>query len=226
MKLKQRIGLTVALLVSVGCSNQWREGDSKVTSTQLESYFAEMQQASGQSVGDSAISEAMDLKGQDGTFIFFNEGIARDPKWPLAGAIAFDDLTPIMGSHPGPIQGVRVFFLDGRANGVRRNVLIVGIATAGGAAAAVADPNTGAMTSTSGSSGYQYFGFTGNGSVADEEFSVQMSSSNGGNDIILRSDDVDGEDFNQVIQLRAYQVDSDGNEAYIGKFSTLVGVSE
>lgn len=214
-------------LFTVGCSNQWREGSSNVSSSQIDSYFSEMQQASGQAVGDSAISQAMELLESASTTVFFAEGKREDPEWPLAAAFAFNDVAPITdGQLTGAqsVSGVRVFFLDNTSSSERQNVLIVGIAASGAPQPANDSFDSGATPVPS--TQFQYYGFSGSGIMQDDEFSVRMTSSSGHTDIVLRTTDVLEGEFDAVIQIQVYMVDDEGFEVYIGKFSTLVGVAD
>ena len=80
---------------------------------------------------------------------------------------------------------------------------------------------SGTNTTANTASSFTYYTFTGQGSVNDGEYSVTLTG--GQRSITLRSNDLDGNTFRSVIQMRAYLADDQGNQQYLGKFSTLQG---
>ncbi len=189
----------------MGCSNQWRDVDSQVTSADVQSMLSEVQTSA--SLGGGGVSDALAMKDDPSTAIYFAEaelGNGISPMGTVQSVIslksfAFIGLNDLTRDQ---IQGTRIFFLDQRqADGSHRSGLIIGIKRMGEGT-------------------FNYYGLSGTGSVADQELTVSLQGSGG--QIAVRSMDLDGSDLLGVIQLRVWDT-SGGGEVYIGKFSTLVG---
>lgn len=194
------------LLLSTACSNQYRTSDPQMSSDAMMQLLSEAQGTSTQSTGQDAIGQAMQMKADPNTTIYFAD--APGPMGTVASVLAFDSLS-FLGAgadlYYGNISQARVFFLDNPfAAGGRQDVLIVGIASAA-------------------SSGqFTYYSFSGSGALDSGEFSVSFTGGDG-RSFTLRSFDLDGDSLAAAIQLRAYTTDGSGNEVYLGKFSTLSG---
>lgn len=194
------------LLVSGGCSNQWREGDAQLTGAEMLAMLEEVG-AGTSGTNDSKVADA--LKDQDISVIYAADADRSNPGplGPVASVLAIDDLGFLGDSwlHMGyqDVAKVRIFFLDALTTTDRSNGLVIGLAR-------------------SGSDAFSYYGFSGTSQIVDGEFIATLTGANG--DVVLRSWDVDGEDLTGVIQMRVFDVDrSTGVETEVGKFSTLVG---
>ncbi len=190
------ISIAISLL---GCSNQWRDADAEITAQEMLSMLDQAQTSAGAS-GD--LSQALALRQDPNSAIYF-----ADAPGPLGSVASIASLTDwsFLGQAGGDlwygaIQEVRVFFIDApQADGSRKAGLILAIMKKG-------------------ESAFTYHGFTGASSMGDEEFESVLSSG-GQQRLILRSMDVAEGDLAPVIQLKAWLP----GDAYIGKFSTLVG---
>jgi hypothetical protein len=186
--------LTLLTLTTAGCSNSWREGDSGRTPEEVAAYLDEVQNnsSSGTAVsGGSDVTTALQYRNEAN--IYFAE--APGALGPVGSILSFIDFG-FLGSPNFTVQGMgikqaRVFFLD-------------------------ASPNFGLVVGLDKGAGFEYYGFSGQGSF-DGDFEAVLSGSSG--QITVQSDDIDVDILNDVIQLHVY--DSQGG--YIGKFSTLVG---
>lgn len=204
-------GIAWIVAAILGCSNQWREADADLTSEEMLQFLADVEAAHGQSLAQGSVSEALALKDDLRTSIYFAD--APGVLGPVVSVTSLADFG-FLGSGqnltPFDIASVRLFFMDLPTDSGHENGLIVGIGTAGG-------------TDTSASSSFTYYGFVGRGDVVDGEFEAILESGSEPR-LVVRSFDVDDDDeLMSVIQLKVYDFDQNGDERYIGKFSTLVG---
>lgn len=222
MRHTQKIFMLFALLVSTACSNQWRESDPGISAGDMLSLLAEAQPTGGnvQSTGSGsdAISAAMTLKDDPNTVIYFADAPGSSgPVSSVLGLGNMDFLNIGEGLSWQDFSQARIFFLDGFTTSGRQGILLLGLVQ-NGVAAPAADPTAaGAQTSA-----FTYYGFQGSISVSGGTFTASLTGSNGAQ-INLHSDDVDGDQLMDVVQMRVYAVDGSGTEQYIGKFSTLTG---
>lgn len=195
--------MTLVLLAPTGCSNQWREADAEITAEEMTAMLDEVQSAQGQSLVGGDVNQALAMKDQPGVAIFFAD--SPGPLGPVASVLSIGhfDFIGQSGLTYSSISEARIFFFDNPVAGGRENGLIIGIKQADGGS-------------------FSYYGFTGNSTISDGEF-VAVMSSGGQEKLVLRSFDVDDDDLAGVIQLQVYDIDANGSERYIGKFSTLVG---
>jgi hypothetical protein len=204
VKQVAQIFSVLSLLSLVGCANQWREADSDITGDQVMELLNQIPDAQTAGDGsDNGVSEALAYKDASGTAIYFAE--TPGSLGPVPAVLALDTLefmNPNEDLWYGNIKKARIFFLDAFDGSTHKDSLIIGIGK-------------------DDSSEYTYYGMSGEGGIEDEEFVAELKGPNG--TLMLRSWDVDGDDLTSVIQLRAYLVDSGGNEVYIGKISTLIG---
>lgn len=190
------------------CSNQWRDTDPGVSGEEVLSMLGEV--ASSSSLGGGTLSQALAMKDDPATAIYFAEaensgGGTISPMGTVQSILSFYNFAflGLNDLNRDQIAGARVFFLDQKtADGVHNCGLIVAIKRAGEAT-------------------FSYYGFTGQGSVNEGEFDVTMNGDSG-TAFLLSSFDVDGTDLMQSIQLKMW--DSVG--AYNGKFSILFGFSQ
>ncbi len=197
------VALSVLLPIMWGCSNQWREAEAGISPRELMHLLSEVQSQQDDSLTASDVNEALRLKDESDTAIFFAS--APGPIGSVASVLSLTNFEFIGQASLSwrEIVGARVFFFDRPTEVGRENALLIGICN-------------------SGSESFQFYGFSGTSSINDGEFEAVMSSG-GLQKLILRSFDIDGAALSGVIQLRVYGFDSNGHERYIGKFSTLVG---
>lgn len=195
---------TIILTVGIGCSNQYRETASDISGDEVMQMLDQVSSATTSGTGsDNGIAEALSYKDASGTAIYFADAPGAMGKVPAVLALdTLEFMNPNEDLWYGNIQKARIFFLDAFDGSAHQNGLIIGVAKEG-------------------ASGYTYYGMSGEGSMEGDEFVTELKGPNG--TLILRSWDTDGEDLTSVIQLRAYMVDSNGNEVYVGKISTLIG---
>jgi hypothetical protein len=182
-------------LLLVGCSEQWREGD---TGYEAEKIAAMLREATSTSVSA--------LRDDPETWIYFAD--TSGPMGGVASVLAFDDME-FLGAGPdtyigqfSTIKAARVFYLDRLTESGHDAELIVGIDQSG--------------------SGFQYYTMSGTGVVTDGVYEAVLTGSNG-NTVTLRSNDTEDIGLKDIIQLRAYVDDGAGGEVMVGKFSTLIG---
>lgn len=207
--MKKLIAIAVFMAaLTAGCSNQWRDTDPGVSGQEVLSMLGEV--ASSASLGGGALTQALTLKDDPATAIYFaeaeNSGSGTiSPMGTVQSILSFYNFAflGLTDLNRDQISGARVFFLDQKAaDGTHNCGLIVAVKRAG-------------------SGEFSYYGFTGQGAVNDGEFDVTMNGDSG-NAFLLSSFDVDGTDLMQTIQLKMW----DSNGAYNGKFSTLFGFSQ
>lgn len=207
-----KILISMALIAGglMGCSNQWRETDPGVSPAQVQSMLSEVS-SSAAATGGGGISQAMAIKDDPATAIYFAEaentgGDSISPMGTVQSIISLYNFS-FLGLNDltrDQIQGTRIFFLVQKLGDGSFNCgLIIGIKRAGG------DGN------------FSYYGLSGVGSINDGEFAVKMTGDSG-EAIQVTSFDVDEGDLLETIQLKVW--DSMGN--YNGKFSTLFGSSQ
>lgn len=193
-----RLLFIVLAVVLSGCSLQWRTGDAEITPEEVNQMLDEIQAASG----DGGVGDALALRDSPDAQIFFAD--APGPLGPVASILSIYRFNFLReGINHGDIVGARVFFIDSYDDRGRVFGLIIGIQQIN-------------------DDGYTYYGLTGRGDVSDTNMRVVLSNANGPA-LTLRSYDVFRGELNAVIQIKAYDYDSAGNEVYNGKFSTMIG---
>jgi len=208
MKTKLLI-LCLTAWLAAGCSNQWRDADAGVSAEEMLAMLNEVQGAQSQSLSGGSLSEALALKDDPNTRIYFAESSGpTSPLGPVASVLSLISFE-FLGAPElwwGDIEETRIFFLDQPNESGRRNSLILGLRKKG-------------------ESMISYVGFTGIGAMSSKDLVVTLQA--GGQDkLVLRTFDVDGDDLKGVIQMLVWDIDFSGNERYIGKFSTLVGFGD
>lgn len=198
----------IALIFTIGCSQQWRTGDEGVSATDMMGFLNNVSTAQSTSSSGSMMSAVLAQKDDPNVTIYFGE--AGPPQPNVLGVLAFDTLDFLdasQGWYWGNIQSAQVFFLSNPSSNDFAG-LIIGII-----------PNSGGNSSGS----FQYYAFAGTGSVDDSgEYSATLLGDNG-SAIIVQSDDVSSGSLNGNIGLRVYELDSAGNENYIGNIPFLNG---
>ena len=201
--------LCISSWLSVGCSNQWRDADAGVSAEEMLAMLEEVQGTQGQSINGGSLSQALALKDDPATRIYFAESSGiKSPLGPVASVLSLTNFE-FLGAPDlwwGAIEEARIFFMDLPTESGRQNSLIIGVRKFG-------------ETSLS------YAGFTGIGSLSEEELVVTLLA-NGADKVVLRSFDVEEDDLANVIQLLVWDIDGAGMEYYNGKFSTLVGYGD
>lgn len=199
--LKIWIGLGL-MSFTLGCSNQWREADEGLTAEVVQQRLAEVQQA-GVLSNSGAGSQVSAMINDPSTYVFYAEGPGSlGPVGSVMSLWSFGFLGANGDFDWTEIEEGRAFFFDRFLNGQRDFGLLLGIRKFG-------------------ESEMTYYALAGTGSFSGGEF-VGTFSNGSSNSLVLRTSDVDGEEFETVIQLRAF--DTDDN--YYGKFSTLVGFTQ
>lgn len=191
------LALALTALI-VGCSNQWREGDPQISADEIQGMLS---QSTEYSLFDNAASRVVELSEMDQSLVFFADGPSPlGPVISVASVYNFDFLGTA-GADIGfdNISEIQVFFVDVLDNGHQSGLLL--------------------NIKTTGQESFRTFAFTGVGSMSDNKFTVQLD--NNGNGLVLETNDVTDGEFNDVIQMKIY--DLNGN--YNGKFSTLIGVN-
>lgn len=192
----------VALLATavVGCSNHWREVDHDISSEEVMAMLNEV--GGGQGFGAGDLTTALNLKDDPATAIYFAD--APSSLGPVASVVSLMnfDFLGLPDLWWGAIAQARVFFMDTPTDSGRQAALIIGL--------------------DQGSGTFSYHALSGSSTIDGREFVAELSGG-GQTRLVLRSFDVQDGDLAAVIQLKAYDHDSSGNERYIGKFSTLVG---
>src|SRR5476649_900378 len=126
--MKARIILGLSLLLSIACSQQYRESDPQLSSDEMLAMLAEVSQTTAQGTAQSAAAQAMAMKDSTDTTIYFAD--APGPMGTVASVLALDSLS-FLGAGDidyASISQARVFFLDNPfAAGGRQDVLLVGI---------------------------------------------------------------------------------------------------
>jgi hypothetical protein len=196
-------------MMSVACSNQWRDA-AGIDSTRMLAALGEISGAQAAS-GSGDLQSALALKDQEGVRIYYAESTGiTSPMGPVASIVSLTDFGFL--GFPGMIwssfEEARVFFMDvPGADGSHTNSLIVGLRK----------PGESALT---------YAGYTGSASIGDIDMVVTLQA-NGADKVVLRTFDVDGGDLENVIQMLVWDIDpSSGAELYNGKFSTLIGFGD
>ena len=190
-----RLGL-LALLAAwflTGCSTHYYEGEAPRTASEVKAYLAEVGGAQGQGLVGGNVGTAM--QAQDTAVIYYGEAANKT----VASLLSFQNFDWLSGSNVSDwrqVQGGRVFLLDNMA----------------------VDKTVGLVIGIDSGSGYNYFGFSGQGEVRDGVFRASLSGAGGS--IEIESIDHDGSVLDDIIQLRVYYKDGAGNERY-GKISTL-----
>lgn len=216
----------IILIPILGCSNQWREGDAQIDGDEVLAMLDQVAGVSSESLDGevtssvSGMAEAVREKDNPDTTIFFAD--APGPIGPVASVLALDNLDFLNlgeGLWYGNVSQAQIFFLDTPTSSGRHNGLVIGIGTGAGNSR---DGGSDGQNASESATAYQYAAMSGQGSIENGEFYVEMETPSGST-LVLRSWDVDGDELRAVIQLQVYEVDSAGEEIYLGKFSTLVG---
>lgn len=189
----------IALLASVSCSSRWREADSDIDDTVVMTSLAELGDTGA--AGAGGLADVLALKDQ-GSSIYYAE--APGSLGYVGNVLSLVDFTFLgapQGTIANQISNARIFFFDLPTTSSREVGLIVGVKM--------------------GSDTFSYSVWKGTAASNNGKYeaTLQGSSSN----IVLRSYDIDQDDLTSVIQLRVYVIEADGQESYIGKFSTLIG---
>ena len=186
-----------------GCSNQWRDDGLEISSEEMLTMLDEVKGAQSASVNGNSLNEALSLRDDPSVVIYFAD--ARDSgrsAVSVASLVSYGFLgEPNLGWDQ--VADVRVFYLNTVSTSGSRDGLIVGLKKVGATA-------------------FTYYGLTGYSEFNDDMFESVLSM-NGQERLVLRSFDVEDGDLAPVIQLKAFEVGSNGSETYIGKFTSLVG---
>ena len=188
--------------VLTACSNQWREADAGLSSEQVVKLLGEAGSANGQS---AAIIKSLD---DSNASVYFAE--APGNMGTVASVISltyFNFLGKDDAFTYRNISYVRIFLIDNPSSANQSASLIIGI-------------------KESGSDTLSYYNFTGVGVFGSADYVTILKDPTSGREIVLESWDVEEEEFKNVIQVRVSDVTAQGDERYIGKFSTLVGYGQ
>lgn len=197
--IRQVLFILVSLAIA-GCSNQWREATPDRTPEEVEQLLTEVQNAQGQGFAAGNLTSALQFR--DEADIYFADAPSNVAQ--VANLVSFFSFDWLGGSAAGLSMGqiseARVFLLA-RYNGDQIN--------------------TGLVIGLKAGNDFNYYSFDGLGDASDGEFVATLTGAN--SNILLRSYDVLDGELSDVIQLNVYQLDSGGNEIYLGKISTLIG---
>jgi len=206
--------ILMTCLVLSACAERYREADSGRSASEVEGLVAELR--SRGTLNDSGNgAAALDLAGQQKAVIYFAESnnSGKAPMGPIhtVTPLNFQDLG--IDIYPSQIEYIRVYFLEALEESGRRDyALILDIKKIGDTTA-------------------QAYAFINDGQTNQEPeatveeglFRVSFPSANG-ETLYLESDDIlDGGELGNVIQLKAYVLDQQGQEFSAGQISSLIG---
>lgn len=199
---------SLALVLALGCSQQYRTADPGITDGELMSRLEQLTENSAFS-GSPELNQFNALVYDDSlSTIYYSEG--PGPLGLPESVMSLTDLSFISGLPTGvtpfDLDNVFVAFVYGYLNDETP------------AAAMLVEATLAGQTYT------EVLSSTGEPSFSDKDFGVELVGPGG--TLVLRSYDVSEvfeNELESVIQLKAYTYDGAGNEVYIGKFSTLVG---
>ena len=202
----------IGALLTTSCSYQTRTLESGITPAEMEANLAELEQAQSLSTSAGPMADVLAMKNKESMSVYYAdawkvrkdvEGLENPSAFgSVASVLSFNDFA-FLGDTIGDlgyetITYARVFvFVAGEEVG-----LIVGYKL-----------NDDAFT---------YRAFKGTGSIADGSFDAVLENGNG-QTIGVQSFDLEDGDLANVIQLKVYMFDPNGEQRYIGKFSTLEG---
>lgn len=202
--IRKTVISALSVLLLGGCSYQWRDAVPDATPDQVASMLDEAQGGQGQTALSSDVGAAMQYRDQ--SVVFF--GQAPSSLGPVPGFLSLMDFSFLgagSGIWYGNIQQARVFFLDRHTDAGEDLGLVFGL-----------DQGSGSFT---------YYGFSGQGRVDGGLFEAVLSGG-AGQQIVVRSYDVQDDTLADIIQLKVYAADASGNEVYVGKISTLIGYGQ
>ena len=201
----KKVGFVALLaLNAMGCSVQWREAESGLSSDEV---IAAIERVAGASSSQQATTSTFrNLMNEPGSNIYFAQANAETgdqpmgPPWSIVSLLDFAPLgRPELGAMD--LDEALVAFVENPERGEAS--LLVSFRAQGESS----------MTT-------RIFRSISAPRVVDGEYLADLDT------ILLTSFDVEpDEDLKPVIQLRAFILDERGNEISIGKFSTLVGYS-
>lgn len=195
--------LLVMALALTGCSNQWRRADLGMNAGGVFSVLEEIETGVQPMATGGDKQHFFALRYTPGMSVYFADG--PSPLGPVISVLSLADFgflgAEMASLYYEDIASVRVAYIEVPGQDC---ALLVDIGLAAG--------------------GYntQYYSCDGAPYIQDDEYVAVLSGGSG--KIALRSNDVDNKgNLRGVIQLRISVVDAAGNDAPVGKFSTLVG---
>lgn len=187
------------ILVSLGCSNQWREANFELDSSEMDALLADVTASNN----DSNMAVAKTQMSTEGAMIFYSEGPgAFGPVASVASLYNFDFLGP---------QGAGLLYFD--ISDVR--VFLTLVTGTGDASLIFAYRVYGNDT-------WQSAALVGSYSVNSGKFTSNLTNSQGLR-VILTSFDVIEGDLAEVVQMKMRSEDANGVMDDNGQFSTLMG---
>ena len=203
LALKMTKGILIAgfAVVSLGCSNQWREANFELDSSELDTLLADVTVSNN----DGNMTTAKAQISTEGAMVFYSEGPgAFGPVASVASLYNFD----FLGS-----QGSGLLYFD--LSEVRVFLTII--------------PGTGEASlifayQTFGNETWQSAALVGSYSISSNKFTANLTNSQGLRVILTSFDVIDG-DMAQVVQMKMRSEDANGVMDDNGQFSTLMGFS-
>lgn len=204
MKSLRFLLITPVLLLSLACSTQWRDADDQLVAEDVVFEVNNMM-SDTQLAGKSDSSYFAELFESETSSIYFgmsHMGEGFTPLGPPWSLLSLTDFTVLGAPDIGALdlEVVRIAFVDDLPTG--RAALAIGYSTLG---------STNFKT--------QFFSASSTPFMEDEELVIVF-----GDKLVLKTWDVDeSEELLPVVQFRVYSINSQGQEVFIGKISTLVG---
>ena len=206
MKIYKTLLLAPLLMLSMACSQQWREADDGMASDEVAMAIDEMVGNAGTSSVDAAgtFRKLYESSSSAIYYAFSQVGVNTSLGMPW-NVIAVQDFTVfgVPGLNVYDLTGVRIALIDDPASGQ---------------AALVFDHVTGKSDSTT-TTKFFATSLDNQPQVIDDELVFTFNDG-----LVAKTRDVedDGE-LKPVIQLKLYYIDSTGSESYLGRITTLIG---
>lgn len=199
MGLLLRYLLGAAVLLSMGCSNQWREADFEIDPSEMEQVLEDVTASSG----DGQMSTAKGYMQTEGSIVYFSE--APGPFGPVASVASLYNFDFLGSSAAG------VMFFDM----AEVKVFVALVPSTGDAALIFA-------YKLYGEDAWRSSALLGSYSTSSTKFTASLLNSEG-LQVVLTSNDVFEGDLTSIVQMKMRSEDASGVMDDNGQISTLMG---